>query len=253
MASRSRSRSRSRLGRRRSSKSRTRSRTRSRSGRRGGLGKSKSYGKSITRRRFILRDNIQGVKKPELKALAHKAGVKRISGFVYEELRAHVKTQLENVLRDAVTYAEHARRKTVTEADVAHALNRLNLITWVAPENGKKRLSKCKSRSKKKIGGGKHRFKPGTQALRSIRFRQKQHDCVLINPTSFIRLIREIAFDFKTDLRFQAKALTLVQYAVEGYIVKLLEYANLIAINAKRQGIASKDLQTASRLMGVRL
>ncbi len=31
---------------------------------------------------------------------------------------------LENVIRDAVTYTEHARRKTVTAFDVVYALKR---------------------------------------------------------------------------------------------------------------------------------
>ena len=31
---------------------------------------------------------------------------------------------LENVIRDAVTYTEHARRKTVTAMDVVYALKR---------------------------------------------------------------------------------------------------------------------------------
>jgi histone H4 len=32
--------------------------------------------------------------------------------------------QLENVIRDSVTYTEHAKRKTVTSLDVVYALKR---------------------------------------------------------------------------------------------------------------------------------
>ncbi|XP_039808104.1 histone H4-like [Panicum virgatum] len=35
-----------------------------------------------------------------------------------------LKIFLENVIRDAVTYTEHARRKTVTAMDVVYALKR---------------------------------------------------------------------------------------------------------------------------------
>ena len=35
-----------------------------------------------------------------------------------------VQVFLENVIRDAVTYTEHARRKTVTAFDVVYALKR---------------------------------------------------------------------------------------------------------------------------------
>jgi histone H4 len=41
-----------------------------------------------------------------------------------EETRGVLKTFLENVIRDAVTYTEHAKRKTVTSLDVVYALKR---------------------------------------------------------------------------------------------------------------------------------
>lgn len=74
------------------------------------------------RRRAIGRDNIQGVTKPSIKRLARRGGVKRISGLIYEETRGTLKVFLENVIRDAVTYTEHGRRKTVTAMDVIYAL-----------------------------------------------------------------------------------------------------------------------------------
>ncbi|KFO33865.1 Histone H4 [Fukomys damarensis] len=53
-----------------------------------------------------------------------RGGVKRISGLIYEETRGVLKVFLENVIRDAVTYTEHAKRKTVTAMDVVYALKR---------------------------------------------------------------------------------------------------------------------------------
>ncbi|XP_049893210.1 histone H4-like [Epinephelus moara] len=50
--------------------------------------------------------------------------VNRISGLIYEETRGVLKVFLENVIRDAVTYTEHAKRKTVTAMDVVYALKR---------------------------------------------------------------------------------------------------------------------------------
>ena len=47
-----------------------------------------------------------------------------ISGLIYEETRGVLKVFLENVIRDAVTYTEHAKRKTVTAMDVVYALKR---------------------------------------------------------------------------------------------------------------------------------
>ncbi|XGW20396.1 hypothetical protein V3C99_003858 [Haemonchus contortus] len=76
------------------------------------------------RHRKVLRDNIQGITKPAIRRLARRGGVKRISGLIYEETRGVLKVFLENVIRDAVTYCEHAKRKTVTAMDVVYALKR---------------------------------------------------------------------------------------------------------------------------------
>jgi histone H4 len=91
-----------------------------------GRGKgAKGLGKGGAKRhRKILRDNIAGITKPAIRRLARRGGVKRISGLIYEETRGVLKVFLENVIRDAVTYTEHARRKTVTAMDVVYALKR---------------------------------------------------------------------------------------------------------------------------------
>ena len=85
-----------------------------------------------------------GITKPAIRRLARRGGVKRISGLIYEETRGVLKIFLENVsphrlvrfvysssdlfnsqvIRDSVTYTEHAKRKTVTSLDVVYALKR---------------------------------------------------------------------------------------------------------------------------------
>ena len=98
------------------------SQTKKMSGRgKGGKGLGKGGAK---RHRKILRDNIQGITKPAIRRLARRGGVKRISGLIYEETRGVLKVFLENVIRDSVTYTEHAKRKTVTALDVVYALKR---------------------------------------------------------------------------------------------------------------------------------
>ena len=83
--------------------------------------KKRGLGKvGVKRRRQVLRDNIQGITKPSIRRLARRGGVKRISGLIYEETRGVLKVFLEHVIRDAVSYTEHARRKTVTAMDVVY-------------------------------------------------------------------------------------------------------------------------------------
>ncbi|CAH8262024.1 unnamed protein product [Arabidopsis lyrata] len=96
-----------------------------------------------------------------------------------------------------------------------------------------------------------HRYRPGTVALREIRKYQKSTE-LLIRKLPFQRLVREIAQDFKTDLRFQSHAVLALQEAAEAYLVGLFEDTNLCAIHAKRVTIMPKDVQLARRIRGER-
>jgi histone H3/H4 len=69
---------------------------------------------------------------------------------------------------------------------------------------------------------------------------------------SFQRLVREIAQDFKSDLRFQGSAVLALQEAAEAYLVGLFEDTNLCSIHAKRVTIMPKDIQLARRIRGER-
>ncbi|MCQ2819328.1 MAG: histone H3 [archaeon] len=94
-----------------------------------------------------------------------------------------------------------------------------------------------------------HRFKPGTVALREIRKYQKSTE-LLIRKLPFQRLVREVALEYKTDLRFQSQAVLALQEAAEAYLVGLFEDTNLCAIHAKRVTIMPKDMQLARRIRG---
>jgi histone H3 len=96
-----------------------------------------------------------------------------------------------------------------------------------------------------------HRYRPGTVALRQIRRYQKTTD-LLIRKLPFQRLVREIAAEFKNDLRFQSTAILALQEAAEAYLVALFEDTNLCAIHAKRITIMPKDIQLARRIRGER-
>ena len=88
---------------------------------RGNGGKGLGKGDAI-RHHKVLRDSILGVTKPAIRRLARRGGVKRIAGLMYEEICEVLKVFMENLLRDAITYTEHACRKTVTAMDVVYAL-----------------------------------------------------------------------------------------------------------------------------------
>ena len=110
-----------------------------------------------------------------------------------------------------------------------------------------------KARGRRVNGGVKkpHRYRPGTVALREIRQYQKSTE-LLIRRLPFQRLVREIALDFRNDLRFQSSAILAIQEAAEAYLVALFEDTNLCAIHAKRVTIQPKDIQLARRIRGHR-
>ena len=80
---------------------------------------------------------------------------------------------------------------------------------------------------------------------------QKSNE-LLVRKLPFQCLVREIAQDFKTDLRFQSHAILALQEAAEAYLVGLFEDTNLCAIHAKRVTIMPKDIQLARRIRGER-
>lgn len=112
---------------------------------------------------------------------------------------------------------------------------------------------KAPRKSAPATGGVKkaHRYRPGTVALREIRRYQKSTE-LLIRKLPFQRLVRELAMEFKTDLRFQSTALLALQDACEAYLVGVFEDTNLCAIHGKRVTIMPKDMQLARRIRGER-
>ncbi|XP_032948517.1 histone H3.v1-like [Rhinolophus ferrumequinum] len=139
------------------------------------------------------------------------------------------------------TYTDMARTKQTARKSTGGKAPRKQLAT------------KAARKSAPATGGVKkpHRYRPGTVALREIRRYQKSTE-LLIRKLPFQRLVREIAQDFKTDLRFQSSAVMALQEACEAYLVGLFEDTNLCAIHAKRVTIMPKDIQLARRIRGER-
>ena len=232
------------------------------------------------RHRKVIRDSIQGLTKPAIRRLVQRGGIPRLSGLVYEETRGVTKVFLENIIRDAVTATEHARRKTVQEKDVQFALERQGKFLGAAvSERGggevgvhvkssgkaaapkalpvvgtKKAASKKSKKPTPAVAGGikkPHRFHPGTVALREVRKMQK-YSGPLIPFLPFSRLVREIAQDFVTDLRFEKKAILLLRLITEDYLVGLFEDCAVAVVHGGRQTLEPKDIQVVRRIRGER-
>jgi len=85
----------------------------------------KGYGKVGAKRlcsKKAIKETILGVTKPALRRLARRGGMKRMAESVYSETRDALSSFLHETIITAVTYTEHARRKTVTALDIVYAL-----------------------------------------------------------------------------------------------------------------------------------
>ncbi|KAL7617407.1 hypothetical protein Lser_V15G00260 [Lactuca serriola] len=110
----------------------------------------------------------------------------------------------------------------------------------------KQLATKAARKSDLMTGGVKKPHRSRTVAQREIRKYLKSTE-LLIRKLPFQRLVREIAQDFKTDLRFQSCVVAALQEALEAYLVGLFEDTNLCAIHAKRVTMIKKDMQLARR------
>ena len=164
--------------------------------------------------------------------------------------------------KDSLYFREMARTKETARKKTGKTPHQ-NLVPnaprkTLSKEQVRKNAAKAAAAARKNLGnfqtGGLKRpmqYRPGTVTLHEIRRYQKSTE-LLIRKLPFNRLVREIAQDFKTDLRFQPQAMGALQEAAEAYLVGLFEDTNLCAIHAKRVTIMPKDIQLARRIRGER-
>lgn len=87
----------------------------------------------------------------------------------------------------------------------------------------------------------KHRFRPGTVALREIRKYQKSTD-PLFAKQPFERLVRNMVNNYNTEMKISKDVFTIMQYFIEQYITDVLYSVGLAAIHAGRVKILSSDI-----------
>ena len=112
---------------------------------------------------------------------------------------------------------------------------------------GGKKARKRAYKPVRRTKDGKAVKRAGRAALREIRKYQKSTD-LLMRKLPFQRLVREVAQEFKSDLRFQGSAILALQEAAEAYLTALFEDTNVCAIHAKRMTIMPRDIHLARRI-----
>ena len=107
----------------------------------GGGGKGTAKGGS-KRHKKVFRDTIKGITKPAIRRLARRAGVKRISGQVYEDSRTLLKVFVDSVVYYSLMYKDCVERKTISLKDVVMALKRRGNMLIGAEIHQEKKRSK---------------------------------------------------------------------------------------------------------------
>lgn len=91
--------------------------------------KYKGQGKNGPRNPKIRKERPKGkiegkITKGDIRRLARRGGVRRISGLIYPLVKDVLRTFLTSIIRDAVIYTKHAKRNTMAALDVCLALKR---------------------------------------------------------------------------------------------------------------------------------
>ena len=68
---------------------------------------------------------IQGITNGSIRRLARRGGVKRISGFIYDDARIILKKFVQQIIQDSISLSEYSKRKTVTAMDIIYSLRKL--------------------------------------------------------------------------------------------------------------------------------
>lgn len=212
------------------------------------------------------------ITKPALQRCLKRAGVKRISEPVFEIMRDIIYDFSSEIIKNIVIFVLAAKRKTAQIDDLRASLEMMKIYLAaglnVNSKNTSASLHSCNSIGKSgpvkkskplSLSGGTtsegivkkpHRFRPGTRAIRSIDYHQKNSDCLAIPKANFVRLIRGLSSKYMKEIRFSEGVIDLLQLVVENHIINICKKAYECTLFAHRDTINSRDFDLVSKIMG---
>jgi len=180
-----------------------------------------------------------------IKRLAHTGGVKRLSNSVYKDAKYVLQSKLECLVNQSMIYTRIRDRLVINEKDVSEALE--DYMCGLSKRYDHPNPSTCKTGNRGwNKPPKKNKSKPGVSTLRKIRMYQKQFSCFHISKALIHRLSKE-SLEHKQFI-FSKRALELIQYSIEAYMIELFDNSNLIALHSGRQTITSEDIQFATKI-----
>jgi histone H3/H4 len=194
------------------------------------------------RKRKIIRDSIARFTQEAIRRLANRAGVPTLNSRVYEEIREMLLKYLENIVKKAIIVSRNSDRITILQGDVKYALEGLKIPVYETDQDG--RMKKCELFEAAK---NTKKHSRGELAIMRVKFYQDQAGCVLIEPSAFQTIVKEIT-QVNDEMKWSAKALNITQVATEQYLHDVFASAALCMIHAGRKTLFPEDLQLATTL-----
>lgn len=202
------------------------------------------------------KDVFEKITKPALQRLLRRAGVKRMSDPVFIVLRDIIKNFSSKIVKNIMIFVQASKRKTVQVEDLKAALLSIDIYLAaglnINSKNPGKTIQSCNSVGKsgpvRKVEETK-KLEPGTRAIKSINYHQKNSDCLAIPKENFKRLVRFLASSYVEDIRFSEGVIDLFQLVVEDHIISICKKAYKCTIFDKRDTIHAKDIELVIEIL----
>jgi histone H3/H4 len=151
------------------------------------------------------------------------------------ELKDVIEDRLEIILKKAATLIEYNKKKIFSEKILEQTFDQFNIKMFGAEYENLKRCKTDKSKPK--------------NVIKTIRFLQKQSDCVYISKSGFKRLVTSILGYFKDNIKVSEAASLMLQIYFENKTIDLIGNANLVAIHAGRKTLFPIDVRITIKLV----
>jgi histone H3/H4 len=203
----------------------------------------------------VLRDNIQGIKAPQIKRLMLIAGVTSSSSLMYDETRGVVSVLLNDVLRNVATIIEHYRKKKVNGNAVETALEVMGVqlcVGWKCDGVGNdKHLPTSEKMSPwgNDRENAKRKGHAGSKTKFKIRYMQRNSDLAVFDFLSFNRFCREVMQDYVDDILFSPRAIEMLRFYVETTLIQYYKAAYQIVRGEKRKELTPREFQLARSIV----
>lgn len=180
---------------------------------------------------------------PGIMRIAKAGGSPKTTKPAIQELKTHMESMIEKIIKDAVTITEHSRKKTISSSAIKYAYEIVYREKYYGtpPSEGCGKAKKFKKKSKDTL-------------IKEVRHYQKQTDCFLLQKAPFRGYVRKIVNEFRTksELHISKEAFLVLQDIVEHSTKLLVDVCVKLMVHRKAQILSARDVNLARQILGHR-